>query len=151
MRILVINPIMYTSETKHIKRASSIQDTMMYDLCLAFHAQGHKVTLFAAEPYRPDQEEAYPFPVIWGKCVLPSVFAPHRLPVMPELCRYIRENREEGTEFIFMTEPQLWVNLRNIKGWEKVNLSLGTEVELSCNFVDKGFYAMPTVAAKWTF
>ena len=57
----------------------------------------------------------------------------------------------QGTEFIFMTEPQLWVNLRNIKGWEKVNLSLGTEVELSCNFVDKGFYAMPTVAAKWTF
>lgn len=56
-----------------------------------------------------------------------------------------------GTEFIFMTEPQLWVNLRNIKGWEKVNLSLGAEVELSCNFVDKGFYAMPTVAAKWTF
>ena len=24
----------------------------------------------------------------------------------------------QGTEFIFMTEPQLWVNLRNIKGWE---------------------------------
>ena len=57
----------------------------------------------------------------------------------------------QGTEFIFMTEPQLWVNLRNIKGWEKVNLSLGTEVELTCNFVGKGFHAMPTVAAKWTF
>lgn len=57
----------------------------------------------------------------------------------------------QGTEFIFMTEPQLWVNLRNIKGWEKVNLSLGTELELSCNFVSKGFHALPTVAAKWTF
>lgn len=57
----------------------------------------------------------------------------------------------QGTEFIFITEPQLWVNLRNIKGWEKVNLSLGTEVELSCNFVDKGFHAMPTLGAKWTF
>ena len=57
----------------------------------------------------------------------------------------------QGTEFIFITEPQLWVNLRNIKGWEKVNLSLGTEVELTCNFVGKGFHAMPTVAAKWTF
>ena len=57
----------------------------------------------------------------------------------------------QGTEFIFMTEPQLWVNLRNIKGWEKVNLSVGTEVELSCNFVDKGFYALPTIGAKWTF
>lgn len=57
----------------------------------------------------------------------------------------------QGTNFIFCTEPQLWVNLRNIKGWEKVNLSLGTEVELSANFVDKGFHAMPTIAAKWTF
>lgn len=57
----------------------------------------------------------------------------------------------QGTEYIFITEPQLWVNLKNIKGWENVNLSLGTEVELSCNFVNKGFAAMPTIAAKWIF
>jgi hypothetical protein len=57
----------------------------------------------------------------------------------------------QGTEFIFLTEPQLWVNLKNIKGWEKINLSFGTEVELSCNFVNKGFAAMPTIAAKWVF
>lgn len=57
----------------------------------------------------------------------------------------------QGTEFIFVSEPQLWVNLRNIKGWENINLSVGTEVELSANFVGKGFYAMPTIAAKWTF
>ena len=57
----------------------------------------------------------------------------------------------QGTEFIFISEPQLWVNLNKIKGWEKIGLSLGTEIELSCNFVAKGFNAMPTVAAKWTF
>ena len=57
----------------------------------------------------------------------------------------------QGTKCIFISEPQLWVNLRNIKGWEKVNLSVGTEVELSCNFVQKGFKALPTVALKWTF
>ena len=40
---------------------------------------------------------------------------------------------------------------------KNVNLSLGSEVELSNNFVynDKGknnrFYAIPTIAAKWTF
>ena len=72
MRILVINPIMYTSETRDIKRVSSIKDAMMYDLCLAFHEQGHEVTLFAGEPYRPEQEERYPFRVIWGKCILPG-------------------------------------------------------------------------------
>lgn len=57
----------------------------------------------------------------------------------------------QGTEYIFITEPQLWVNLNKIKGWDKINLSLGTEVELSSNFVQKGFSIMPTIAAKWIF
>ena len=63
-----------------------------------------------------------------------------------------REHRAwQDTEFIFLAEPQLWVNLNNIKGWEKIGLSLGTEIEISHNFVEKGFEAMPTLAAKWTF
>lgn len=57
----------------------------------------------------------------------------------------------QGTEFIFVSEPQFWVNMNRIKGWEKIGLSLGGEVELSANFVDKGFHAMPTLGAKWTF
>lgn len=57
----------------------------------------------------------------------------------------------QGTEYIFLTEPQFWVNFNQIKGMEKINLSLGTEVEISNNFVNKGFYCVPTLAAKWTF
>ena len=57
----------------------------------------------------------------------------------------------QGTEFIFMSEPQLWVNLNKVEGWENINLSLGAEVELSANFVAKGFHALPTIGAKWTF
>ena len=57
----------------------------------------------------------------------------------------------QGTEYIFIAEPQLWVNLNKIKGWDKINLSLGTEVELSNNFVQNGFSIMPTIAAKWIF
>lgn len=57
----------------------------------------------------------------------------------------------QGTQFIFITEPQFWVNLNKINGWEKINLSVGAELELSTNFVAKGFYAMPAVGAKWTF
>lgn len=65
---------------------------------------------------------------------------------------YWREARAwQGTKFIFLAEPQLWVNLNKVRGWDKVNLSLGTEVELSNNFVRKGFCAMPTLAAKWNF
>lgn len=57
----------------------------------------------------------------------------------------------DGTDFILLTEPQLWYNFNSIKGMEKFNLSIGTEVELSNNFVAAGFFAIPTAAVKWTF
>ena len=57
----------------------------------------------------------------------------------------------QGTDFIFISEPQFWVNLNQIKGWEKIGLSVGGELELSANFVDKGFHAMPAIGAKWSF
>lgn len=58
---------------------------------------------------------------------------------------------------IYLSEPQFWVNLGSLKGWDGINLSVGTEVELSNNFVwdrhgkNNHFYAIPTIAAKWTF
>lgn len=54
---------------------------------------------------------------------------------------------------IFMTEPQLWVNLNQFKGVsDKFNLSVGTEWEISHNFaIMDGFYVNPTIALKWTF
>lgn len=57
----------------------------------------------------------------------------------------------QGTNFIFISEPQLWVNLNKIEGWDNVNLSVGGEVELSNNFVEEGFRALPALGAKWTF
>ena len=57
----------------------------------------------------------------------------------------------EGS-LVFISEPQLWVNLNKIKGWDKVNLSVGGELELSNNFAGAdGFYARPALGAKWTF
>lgn len=57
-----------------------------------------------------------------------------------------------NTTMQFLSEPQFWVNLNRIKGVnEKFNLSVGSEVELSHNFGGrKGFYAIPTLALKWT-
>lgn len=60
-------------------------------------------------------------------------------------------------KLILLSQPQFWVNLNALRGMDGVNLSLGTEVEVSNNFVfnDKGandkFYVTPTLAAKWTF
>lgn len=63
-----------------------------------------------------------------------------------------RENKPwQNTSYIWLSEPQFWFHFNKIKGWEKINLSLGTEVRVSYNFVDKGFYAIPTAAIKWTF
>ena len=59
--------------------------------------------------------------------------------------------QEAGTP-IFISEPQFWVNLNKIKGWEDVNLSIGGEVELGYNFGGlEGFKVFPAVGAKWTF
>ena len=55
--------------------------------------------------------------------------------------------------YIFMTEPQFWVNLNQFKHVNKdLNLSVGTEWEMSTNFATRnGFYYIPTLAMKWTF
>ena len=53
-----------------------------------------------------------------------------------------------GKKVVFLSEPQLWYNITP-------NFALGTEVELSYNFVNKftesKFYAIPTLATKWNF
>ena len=53
-----------------------------------------------------------------------------------------------GKKVVFLSEPQFWYNVTP-------NFALGTEVELSYNFVNKfvesKFYAIPTLATKWNF
>lgn len=93
MNILVINPVLYTSETKNITRAKTIKDTMIYDLCLAFVQLGHNVTLYAGEPFKPKTQEEYPFDVIWGKCALKNIFLPNCIPFIPSLIGYLRKNK----------------------------------------------------------
>jgi len=66
-------------------------------------------------------------------------------------------DRDVRGKLITLSEPQFWFNLNALKGMEGINVSVGTEVEISNNFVynDKGnnqsFYVIPTIAAKWTF
>ena len=91
MKVLFVNPIIYTSETADIKRAPSIKDTMSYDLCLAFHKKGHDITLVAGEPFKPENEEEYPFNVIWAKCVLPEYCKPNALPFCPEVIKLVND------------------------------------------------------------
>lgn len=92
--VLVINPILYTAETNRIPRVDSIRDTMIYTMCMGFVKAGHQVTLIAAEDYRPQREEEYPFPVVWMRTIWHKVFQPRCLPYMPALRNYLRQHKE---------------------------------------------------------
>ena len=93
MKILIVNPIIYTSETADIKRAASMKDTMIYDLCLAFREAGHEVTLVAGEPFKPTEAEEYPFEVIWAKCVMQKICKPNVLPYCPEIKKTVKSSK----------------------------------------------------------
>lgn len=61
-------------------------------------------------------------------------------------------------KLILQSEPQLWINLWHLPAVsDDLHLSVGTELEVSNNFVfnDEGqrnrFYAIPTLGVKWTF
>lgn len=93
MNVLIVNPIIYTSETKNIKKTETIKDTMIYDLCLAFKNAGNEVSLACAKDYMPTQEEQYPFNVIWFDTKLKKFFPPNVLPFCPALKKYVKSNR----------------------------------------------------------
>ena len=65
--------------------------------------------------------------------------------------KMIREYEGGSTSYIFLSEMQFWVNLNKIEAINKCNLSLGTELRISHNLIAKGTYAIPTLAAKYTF
>ena len=61
-------------------------------------------------------------------------------------------------KMVLGSEPQFWINLAALdKVSDDCKLSLGTELEISNNLVwptdgiNNRFYAIPTLAAKWTF
>ena len=66
-------------------------------------------------------------------------------------------DKDVNGKLIVLSEPQFWFNFNALKRMEKVKLSVGTELEVSNNFVfnkegrNNRFYAIPTLAAKWTF
>lgn len=57
------------------------------------------------------------------------------------------------SDYAFLTKPQLYLNFNKLKKVnDDFNLSIGTEIRISYNFVlpDK-FMIIPTLAIKWTF
>lgn len=68
---------------------------------------------------------------------------------------YGRKANNNDKGFVFLTEPQFWVNVLNKKD-TKQKFAIGTEVEVSNNFIwrtsgDNTFFVNPTLAVKYTF
>ena len=55
----------------------------------------------------------------------------------------------DKTEWVFISEPQLWYNIGSLFGCE--NFNVGGEIELSNNFCEKGFCVNPCLGVKWNF
>lgn len=91
MKILVVNPILYTSETARIKKINTIKDTMIYNMCLAFKKSGHEPTLIAASEYKPIKDEKYDFEIIFLDTKLQKIFKPNCFPWLKGFKKYIKK------------------------------------------------------------
>jgi hypothetical protein len=100
-----------------------------------------------------DQPHSWQVTTVWGVNLADGLF---RLNGFADLWH---DNTVNGG-LIFLSEPQWWFNFNALKGVDKdFHLSVGGEVELSNNFVypdeenmkNNRFYALPTLAVKWTF
>lgn len=94
MKVLILNPILFTADNNVIPQVKSIKDTMIYNMCLGFKRLGHDVTLAAAEEYAPAEKEAYDFEILFFKSKCKKLFPPAMLPFSPELWPYIKENEK---------------------------------------------------------
>ncbi len=91
MKIVIINPALYTSETPNIKKVKSIKDSMIYNLCLEFKKQGHIPILIAAKDYEPIVKEKYDFDIVFLETKMKKIFKPNCFPYLKGLNNYLKK------------------------------------------------------------
>ncbi len=80
MNILIVNPILHTSEKGVIPRHKSNHDCMIYTMARGMVANGHTVTLAAAAEFRADNPDNEDFKVVYLPSRLPKILRPDLLP-----------------------------------------------------------------------
>lgn len=133
MKVLIVNPIIYTSETSDINKVSSIKDTMIYDLCLAFMQKGIEVTLAAAEDFKPTENEEYPFNVLWMKTKLKKICKPNVFPYCPEIKRIIKDEKYD----LIISSEVFSINSLMLSLHSKKNLIVWHELAKHNNMMHK--------------
>ena len=94
MKILVLNPILFTSTDGSLPKVETIKDTMMYGMCLGFKNLGHEVTLVSYGEYKPTRQETYDFKVVFLKSSLAGVL-PNALPLSMALRVFLKERHKD--------------------------------------------------------
>lgn len=102
MKILVLNPILFTSTDGVLPKVRTIKDTMIYGMCLGFMRLGHNVTLIAADDYKPTEKETYDFPVLFMRCV-GTQYLSYALPLSFELWHWLRKH-SKGYDMVLSSE-----------------------------------------------
>ena len=111
MKILIVNPIMYSCENKRVvPRVDSVRDTLLCNLCKAFCKKGHEVVLYTTDIYKPRFNEELGFKIIWDKPILKSIFLPACFPFHSGLKRYITHNIKEY-DMVISSEVFQWSSL----------------------------------------
>lgn len=95
MKILIVNPILYTSEISKVRKVTTIKDTMIYNMCLAFKRNGYEPVLIAAEDYRPIDLETYDFEIVFLKTKIRKIFKPNCFPLLGGLGKFLKERVKE--------------------------------------------------------
>ena len=94
MKILILNPLLYSGSNNEIPKVDTIKDTMIYSMCLGFKSLGHQVTLVAMECYKPVKDEVYDFEILFFKTNCDRIWNA-ALPLSFSLNRYIKENAKK--------------------------------------------------------
>ncbi len=97
------------------------------------------LTLQANYKYIKDKEDAaFQLTAVWTIQMLQNKLT------FTGFADFWKEEMFWGTDYRFLTEPQLWYNFCK-------NFSAGSEIEISSNFVKDGWQVNPTLAVKYTF
>lgn len=95
MKILILNPFLFTAENGVLPKVKSIKDTMIYNMSLGFKKLGHDVTLVAGEEFKPVEKEGYDCDIMFVKSDFKKIFPPTMLPCSLELRRFLQEHHKE--------------------------------------------------------
>lgn len=129
----------------------SYSDAYLLGATYAYHTSDYSFTLGITPMYKylrgNGKPHAFQLTAVWG-----YTFAKGLLSFNGFMDFWTNRDLKDTAPVVFLTEPQIWLNLNAIEGISPdFNLSVGSEVEMSYNFVGSKFYALPTIALKWTF